>query len=184
VNWIDALPIVLVIVYGVLGLFTGVVRRLIGLVAVYLAFVGATNMGLQAGGIMQQQSSNLEIPDGRIYGFFGIAIAVIVIVEVAAQLASSQIQIGALVFNRVLGLILGLATAVLLTVVVTHELQAAGNPFGGGALDPLQSEIRSGIQGSHIAVPMVSAFGKPIVSIFHLALPSDPQIYFSQSPVS
>jgi Colicin V production protein len=184
VNWIDALPIVLVIVYGVLGLFTGVLRRLIGLVAVYVAFLGATNMGLQAGGIMQQQSSNLETPDARIYGFFGIALAVIVIVEVAAQLASSQIQIGALVFNRVIGVILGLATAVLLTVLVTHELQAAGNPFGGGALDPLQGQIHSGIQGSHITVPMVNAFGKPIVSIFQLALPSDPQIYFSQSPVS
>jgi Colicin V production protein len=183
VNWIDALPIVLVIVYGVLGLFTGVLRRLIGLVAVYVAFLGATNMGLQAGGIMQQ-SSNLETPDARIYGFFGIALAVIVIVEVAAQLASSQIQIGALVFNRVIGVILGLATAVLLTVLVTHELQAAGNPFGGGALDLLQGQIHSGIQGSHITVPMVNAFGKPIVSIFQPALPSDPQIYFSQSPVS
>ena len=182
-NWIDALPIVLVIVYGVLGLFTGVLRRLIGLVAVYVAFVGATNMGLQAGGILQN-SSNLETPDARIYGFFGIVIAVIVIVEVAAQLASSQIQIGALVFNRVIGVILGLATAVLLTVLVTHELQAAGNPFGGGALDLLQGQIHSGIQGSHITVPMVNAFGKPIVSIFQLALPSDPQIYFSQSPVS
>jgi Colicin V production protein len=183
VNWIDALPIVLVIVYGVLGLFTGVLRRLIGLVAVYVAFLGATNMGLQAGGIMQN-SSNLETPDARIYGFFGIALAVIVIVEVAAQLASSQIQIGALVFNRVIGVILGLATAVLLTVLVTHELQAAGNPFGGGALDLLQGQIHSSIQGSHITVPMVNAFGKPIVSIFQLALPSDPQIYFSQSPVS
>ncbi len=182
-NWLDVLPIVLVIVYVVLGLFSGVLRRLIGLVAVYIAFVGATNMGLQAGGIMQQ-SSTLETPDARIYGFFGIVIAVIVIVEVAAQLASSQIQIGALVFNRVIGVILGLATAVLLTVLVTHELQAAGNPFGGGALDPLQEEIRGGVQGSHIAVPMASAFGKPIVSIFQLALPSDPQIYFSQSPVS
>jgi hypothetical protein len=183
VNWLDALPIVLVIVYGVLGLFTGVLRRLIGLVAVYVAFVGATNMGLQAGGILQN-SSTLETPDARIYGFFGIVIAVIVIVEVAAQLANSQIQIGALVFNRVIGVILGLATAVLLTVLVTHELQAAGNPFGGGALDPLQEQIRGGTQGSHIAVPMASAFGKPIVGIFQLALPSDPQIYFSQSPVS
>jgi Colicin V production protein. len=183
VNWLDVLPIVLVIVYVVLGLFSGVLRRLIGLVAVYIAFVGATNMGLQAGRLIQQ-SSTLETPDARIYGFFGIVIAVIVIVEVAAQLASSQIQIGALVFNRVIGVILGLATAVLLTVLVTHELQAAGNPFGEGALDPLQDEIRGGVQGSHIAVPMASAFGKPIVSIFQLALPSDPQIYFSQSPVS
>jgi hypothetical protein len=181
-NLLDVLPILLVVVYGALGLFTGVLRRLIGLVAVYLAFVGATNMGLQAGGILQQ-SSSLETPDARIYGFFGIAIAVIVIVEGAAQLASSQIQIGALVFNRVIGVILGLVTAILVSVLITYELQAAGNPFGGGNLDPMQLSIRDAVRGSHIAVPLVSAFGKPIVTIFQLALPTDPQIYFSQSPV-
>jgi Colicin V production protein len=182
VNWLDALPIVLVIAYGALGFFTGVLRRLIGLVALYLAFVGATNMGLQAGGILQQ-SSNLETPDSRIYGFFGIVIAVVLIVEGAAQLASSQIQIGALVFNRVLGVALGLVTAVMLSILITYELEAAGNPFGGGALDPLQQGIRGSVQGSHIAVPLVSDIGKPIVTIFRLALPGDPQIYFSQSPV-
>jgi Colicin V production protein len=183
VTWLDAVPIVLVVAYGALGLFTGAVRRLIGLVAVYLAFVGATNMGLQAGGILQQ-SSSLETPDARIYGFFGIVIAVIVIVEGAAQLANSQIQIGAFVFNRVLGVILGLTTAILLTVVVTYELKAAGSPFGGGQLDPLQIEIHSAVQGSRIAVPIVNAIGKPIVTVFQLALPSDPQIYFSLNPVS
>jgi hypothetical protein len=183
VNWLDALPIVLVLAYGAIGFFTGVLRRLIGLVALYLAFVGATNMGLQAGVIMQQ-SSSLVTSDSRIYGFFGILIAVIVIVEGAAQLASSQIQVGALVFNRVLGVILGLSTAVLLSVLVTYELKAAGNPFGGGTLDPLQQSIRDGIKGSHVAVPLVSAVGKPIVTIFQLALPADPQIYFSNGPVT
>jgi len=59
VNGLDLLPILLVVVYTALGLFTGVLRRIIGLIALYLAFVGATNMGLQAGGILQQ-SSNLE----------------------------------------------------------------------------------------------------------------------------
>jgi Colicin V production protein len=183
VNWLDALPIVLVLVYGVLGLVTGVVRRLIGVIALYLAFVGATNMGVQAGGILQQ-SSSLAIQDGRIYGFFGIAIAVIVIVEGAAQLASSQIQVGALVFNRVLGVVLGVITAIVLSVLVTYELKAAGNPFGGGALDQFQQSIRAAVQGSHIAVPLANAIGKPIVTIFQVALPGDPQIYFSQSPVS
>ncbi|HZK73433.1 MAG TPA: CvpA family protein [Clostridia bacterium] len=182
-NWLDALPIVLVIVYLALGFFTGVLRRVIGLIALYLAFVGATNMGLQAGGIMQT-SSNLEIPDSRIYGFFGIVIAVIVIVEVVAQLANSQIQVTALVFNRVLGVIVGLATAIVLSVLITAEMEAAGNPFGGGALDPLQQQIRDAVQGSHLAVPLVSAFGRPIVTVFQLALPADPQIYFSQSPVN
>jgi hypothetical protein len=183
VNWLDVLPIVLIVAYVALGLFTGVLRRLIGLVALYLAFVGATNMGLQAGGIMQQ-SSNLETPDARIYGFFGIVIAVIVIVELAAQLANSQIQIGALLFNRVLGIAIGLVTAIILSILVTYELEAAGNPFGGGALDPLQGSIRDAVRGSHIAVPITNTVGKPIEVIFQLALPNDPQIYFSQSPVS
>jgi len=182
VNWLDIVPIVMLIGYVALGFFTGVLRRLIGLVAVYLAFVGATNMGLQAGQILQQ-SSNLETPDSRIYGFFGIVIAVIVIIEVAAQLAGSQIQIGALVLNRVLGVLAGLATALILTVLVTYEFEAAGNPFGGGALDPVQQTIRDAVRSSHIAVPVTSAIGKPIVTIFVLALPTDPQIYFSQSPV-
>ena len=182
-TWLDALPIVLVIAYAALGLFTGLLRRVIGLIALYLAFVGATNMGLQAGGILQQ-SSNLETPDARIYGFFGIVVAVILIVEAAAQLASSQIQVGALVFNRVLGIIIGILTAVILSVLITNELIAAGTPFGGGALDPLQASIRDAVHGSHVAVPLTHAIGKPIVTIFGLALPADPQIYFSQSPVS
>jgi hypothetical protein len=183
VTWLDVLPIVLVIVYAALGLFGGLLRRVIGLIAVYLAFVGATNMGLQAGGILQQ-SSTLETPDARIYGFFGIVIAVILIIEVAAQLASTQIQVGALVFNRVLGVIFGVITAVVLSVLVTNELIAAGSPFGGGALDALQASVRDAVQGSHLAVPVTHAIGKPIVTIFGLALPADPQIYFSQSPVS
>ncbi|HEY8855188.1 MAG TPA: CvpA family protein [Candidatus Dormibacteraeota bacterium] len=182
-TWLDALPIVLVIVYAALGVFTGLLRRVIGLIALYLAFVGATNMGLQAGGILQQ-SSNLETPDARIYGFFGIVVAVILIVEAAAQLASSQIQVGALVFNRVLGVIIGLVTAMILSVLVTNEMIAAGTPFGGGALDQLQASIRDAVQGSNVAVPLTHAIGKPIVTIFGLALPADPQIYFSQSPVS
>src|ERR1700681_4704144 len=106
-TWLDVLPIVLLIVYAALGVFTGLLRRVIGLIALYLAVVGATNMGLQGGAILQQCAAP-QIPDARIYGFFGIVIAVILIVEAAALLASSQIQVGALVFNRVLGVVVGL----------------------------------------------------------------------------
>jgi hypothetical protein len=182
-NALDVLPIALVIAYGALGLFTGALRRLVGLVAVYLAFVGATNMGLQAGGLLQQ-SSSLETPDARIYGFFGIVIAVIVIVEAASQLANSQIQVGALVFNRVTGVVIGVVTAIVLSVLMTYELEAASNPFGGGALDPQQLQLRDAVKGSHVAVPLVSAIGRPIITIFQLALPADPQIYFSNNPVT
>lgn len=120
-TWIDLVGIVLIIAYGVGGFFTGVVRRLIGFIAVYVALLAATNMGLQAGLILQQ-TSNFEVPDGRIYGFFGIVIAVLVIVEGATQLAHSQIQIPALALNRSLGVIVGVVTGVFLTVVCVYEL--------------------------------------------------------------
>ena len=181
-NWLDVLPIALVIVYVALGFGSGVVRRLVGIIGVYVSFLAATNMGLQAGGLLQQ-SSNLETPGARIYGFFGIVVAVIVIVEGAAQMAHGAIQIEAIVLNRVLGVLVGVVTAVLLSVVITYELEGAANPFGGGALDVLQLRIRTTVQGSHVAVPLVKSVGKPIVSIFQPVLPADSQIYFSSGLV-
>jgi hypothetical protein len=182
-TWVDAIPIVLILAYAVLGYLTGVMRRLIGLVSLYLACIAATNMGLQAGYILQQ-SSSYGTADARIYGFFGILFAVIIVIDGAAQLANSQIQLQAVMFNRVSGVIVGVLTGLLLSVLVTYELQAAGNPFGGTVLDATQQSIRDGVNGSHVAVPLVRAFGKPIVSIFQPVLPSDPQIYFGPGPVN
>ena len=182
-NLLDLLPIALVIVYVALGFFSGVVRRLIGIIGVYVSFLAATNMGLQAGNLLQQ-SASLEIPDARIFGFFGILFVVIIVVEGAAQLGQGAIKIEAIVLNRVLGVLVGLISAVLLSVVVTYELEAAGNPFGGGALDLRQQQIRDAVRGSQLAVPMVKSIGKPIITIFQPVLPTDPQIYFSSSPVS
>jgi hypothetical protein len=119
-TWVDAIPIVLLVVYAALGYFTGVMRRLIGLVSLYLACFAANAMGLQAGSILQQ-SSSYGTADARIYGFFGILFAVIIVIDGAAQLANSQIQLQAIVFNRLSGVIIGLVTALLLSVLVTYE---------------------------------------------------------------
>jgi uncharacterized membrane protein required for colicin V production len=181
-TWIDYLGISLLIIYTFGGFFTGVIRRLIGLVALYIALLAATNMGLQAGGILQQ-SSNFNVADGRIYGFFGILTAILVIVEAATQLAHGQIQIPALVFNNALGAVIGLITGVVLSVIVVYELGAASAPFGGSQLDPVQQHIRDAYQGSHIVVPIVNQIHKPIISLFAPALPPDPQIYFGPNPV-
>src|SRR5216684_1075466 len=180
---IDLMLIVLIIGYAVLGYFTGVIRRLAGLVALYAAFVAATNMGLQAGAIMQQ-SSAVATPDSRIYGFFGLVFFVLIVVEGASQLVHNQIQLQAIVFNRASGAVIGVLTAVLLSVLLTYELQAAGNPFGGTTLDPLQQNIRDAINGSHLAVPLRNAIGRPIILVFDPVLPADPQIYFGPGPVT
>jgi Colicin V production protein len=182
-NWLDVLPIVLVIAYGVLGYFSGVLRRGIGLIALYVAFLAATGMGLQAANILQQATS-LETPDARIYGFFGILVLVLVLIEGAAQLANSQIQIAAIVWNRLSGVVIGVLTALLLSVLLVYELQAAGNPSGGGQLDDMQAQVHDTVKNSHLAVPIVNSVYKPIVAIFQPVLPSDPHQYFSRGPVS
>jgi len=182
-NWIDIFPVVLLIAYGVGGFFSGVVRRMIGLLALFLACWAATNMGLQAGGILQQ-SSNFETADARIYGFFGIMLAVLIIIEVATQLAHSQIQLPALVLNRTLGAVLGVLTAILFSFVVIHELEAAAQPIGGAQLDQLEQEIRDTIKGSAVMVPVADKIGRPFVAAFQPFLPNDPQSYFGPGAVN
>ena len=183
-TWIDLFPIVLIIVYGVGGIFTRLVRRIIGLVTLFVATWAATNMGLQAGGILNQTSSFPQISDARIYGFFGIMAAVLIIVEGATQLAHSSLQLPAIVLDRTLGGVVGVITAIFLSVVVVYELGQAANPIGGVQLDPLQQNLRDAVHGSLFMVPLVNSVGKPIIALFSPLLPVDPQIYFGPGVVS
>ena len=181
-TWIDILPIVLLLAYGGGGYFSGLIRRFIGLVALFIALWAATNMGQQAGAILQQTSS-FEAADGRIYGFFGIIAFVLVIVEAATQLAHSQIQIQAIILNRTLGTALGVLTAILLSVVVVYELEAAANPIGGAQLDSVQVNIRDAVRNSFFMVKLVDAVDRPVLALFSPLLPPDPQIYFGPGQV-
>jgi hypothetical protein len=182
-TWVDFIPLVLIVVYGVLGYVTGVLRRIITLVGLYIACIAATGMGLQAGNLIQQGSS-VELPDARIYGFFGLLFVVLIAIDGAAQLAHRQIQIEAIVWNRLSGVIVGVITALLLSVVVIYELDAAGHPSGSGQLAGAQAQIRAAVDGSRIAVPLVHAIGGPIIAVFQPALPFDRHQYFSRGPVS
>jgi Fe2+ transport system protein B len=176
-------PIVLLIAYGVGGFFSGLIRRFIGLAALFIAVWAATNMGLQAGGILQQ-TSNFEVADGRIYGFFGIIAAVLIIVEAATQIAHKQIQIQAVVLNRTFGTALGVLTAILLSFVVVFELGQAANPIGGSQLDSLEANIRDAIHHSLYMTSLVNSAGRPIIALFQPLLPGDPQVYFGPNPIN
>ena len=182
-TWLDVLPVVLIIVYAALGYLTGVLRRGIGLVALYVALLAATGMGLQAGGILNQAAA-LETPDARIVGFFGILLAVLILIDGAAQLAQAQIRIEAVYWNRASGVALGVVTAIMLSVVVVYLMVAAGNPSGGGELSGLQAQIHDTVKNSRLVVPLVNNVGKPIIAIFSPVLPNDPNQYFSRGPVS
>src|SRR5579864_2798865 len=182
-SWIDLFPIAALIFYGVGGWFTGMIRRFIGLVALFVGFWAATNMGIQAGGILQQ-TSNFDTASGKIYGFFGLLIAVLVIVEVATQIAHKQLQIQVIVLNRTLGAILGVATAIVFSVVSVYDLEQAANPIGGGQLDPVELGLKNTVHNSLFMVKLANAIDGPIIAIFSPFLPGDPQVYFGPGPVS
>lgn len=183
-TWIDVFPVLLLIAYGVGGYFSGLIRRFIGLAALFIAVWAATNMGQQAGAILTQTSSVNEVADGRIYGFFGMIAAILIIVEVATQIAHKQIQIQAVVLNRTLGTALGVLTAILLSYVTVYELGAAANPIGGSELDALQGNIRDSIHNSLYMTKLVNATDRPIIALFQPLLPGDPQVYFGPNPVN
>ena len=182
-SWLDVFPIVALAVYAVGGFFSGMIRRFIGLVALFAAFWAATNMGVQAGGILQQ-TSNFDNASGKIYGFFGILFAVLVIVEVATQIAHKPLQIQAIVMNRSLGAALGAVTAIVLSIVVVYELVQAANPIGGGQLDAVELGLKSAVHDSLYMVKLSNTASGPVIALFSPFLPPDPQVYFGPGPVS
>ena len=182
-TWIDVFPVLALAVYAVGGVFSGMIRRFIGLVALFAAFWAATNMGVQAGGILQQ-TSNFDNASGKIYGFFGILFGVLVIAEVATQIAHRQLQIQAIVLNRSLGAALGALTAIVLSIVVVYELSEAANPIGGGQLDAVELGLKSAVHDSLYMAKLTSAVGGPVIALFSPFLPPDPQVYFGPGPVS
>lgn len=177
-TWVDLVPIGLIVIYGVGGFFTGVVRRLIGLIALYVACWAATTMGQQAGGILQQSGAATAKPDASILGFFGILIAVLVIVEVATQLAHQQVQLPGILFNRTFGAVVGVVTAILLSLIAVYEFGQAANPFGGPQLTSLEQHLRDGIDHSLYAAKLANKVGPPVLGLFSPVLPGDGEIYF------
>jgi hypothetical protein len=109
---------------------------------------------------------------------------VLLVVEVATQVAHSQLQLPAIILNRTLGTLLGVVTAILLSVVVVYELGAAAKPIGGAQLDGLQLGIRDAVNHSLFMTKLVNAIDPPIIALFSPLLPGDPQIYFGPGPVN
>jgi len=180
-TWLDAVPIVLIPIYLVLGGFTRIVRRAIGFVALYLGCFAANSMGLQSAGILTTSYPSLSTPDARIYGFFGILAAVIILVEGAAALLGKQLEV-VIAFNRALGLAAGLATGIALAVVITLEFTGAASPEGDGLPDSLQISVRQIVHDSKVAVPISNALGKYVEVLFKPVLPANPNAFFGPGP--
>ena len=65
---VDIVPILFILAYAAGGFFSGLIRRFIGLIALFVAVWAATNMGIQAGGNDTVVRNNSGANGGVAYG--------------------------------------------------------------------------------------------------------------------
>lgn len=176
----DLVVLLLIAVYAILGYFTGVIQRVIGLVGLYIGCVVATFMGVQGGSIVQQYSPNTSVPDSRLIAFLFFLFFFLLLVEGAATAVHNQIQLSVIMLNRSTGVLVGLLTAALLTVVLVYVLAGYAQPLGSGAVDDLQIKVRDSVAKSQIGLPLAKALS-PTLIVFDAVLPRDPKTYFGVS---
>jgi uncharacterized membrane protein required for colicin V production len=174
----DLVIIVLVVAYAALGYWTGVIRRVIGFVALYLGFFAATQSSPTAASVVLQAFPGWAVPDALMLGYFGVVAIVLVVVEVIASLWHGQLQLAAVVVDRGTGAIVGALTALVGASLTLGLLLGASQPVQGSP-DGAQIQIHDAIRKSVVGPALVSSVGPAAKLIFALVIPNDPPTYFN-----
>lgn len=173
----DILILVVILGYAVFGYLTGLVRRVVGFLAVYLGYFIATSIDPTTANVTLQAVA-WTVSDALIAGYFAVVVAVIVVVELFATLYHRQIQIAAVVLDRLTGLVIGAATGALGAAVALTLLAGAAQPTEGSP-DGAQIQIGDAIRKSAVAQAVLTTIGKTSATIFAPAIPASPGSYFS-----
>jgi uncharacterized membrane protein required for colicin V production len=175
---LDLAAVILVLIYAALGWWTGTVRRVIGLVAVYIGLLVAFNMAVQGGGILEQWQPGMSVADARFLSWIFFLALMLLVFEGAATAVHAQVQVAVLAFNRGVGVLIGLVTSVVLITALVYMLAGFGKPVGKQP-DRLQINVRDAVTNSSLALPLARAAGDFILPLLNAALPRDPQAYFT-----
>jgi len=175
---LDLAALLLVLIYVALGWWTGTVRRVIGLVAVYIGLLVAFNMGGQGGGIVEQWQPGMSVADARFLSWTFFLALMLLVFEGAATAVHTQLQVAVLAFNRGAGVLIGLVTSVVLITALVYMLAGFGKPVAKQP-DRLQINVRDAVANSSLALPLAKAAGDFILPFLNAALPRDPQAYFT-----
>jgi uncharacterized membrane protein required for colicin V production len=176
---VDVLVVLLVAAYAAVGYYSGLIRRVLGVVVLYLAFWIATNMGAKGGDMIVQANPSLAVQDSRIFAFFGFLILVVVVVEGMATAYHDLLQVSVVALNRASGVFIGVVTGLTAATLCVYLLGAASNPPGGGP-DALQAGIKSNVGNSALGRPLLKSVGPSVLFFFHPVVPYNPQVYFEK----
>jgi uncharacterized membrane protein required for colicin V production len=175
---LDLLMVVLVLLYALVGWYTGTVRRVLGAAVIWISLWLAYNMGQEGGAILVQNQGTLPVADARLYAWLFFLVLLIVVLEGAAIALGNRLQVAVVAFNRGIGLLVGAISGLGLAVAITYMLTGFAQPLGGQA-DRVELSARDMVNGSHLAVPVTNGqLGKLLLVLLSGTLPHDPSSYF------
>jgi uncharacterized membrane protein required for colicin V production len=174
----DLAIIVLTLLYFGLGYWTGVVRRVIGVIGLFLAFFAATASGPTAANVVLQVYPTMTVSDAFMLGYFVVVVIVLAIVEVLASFYHGQLQLAAILVDKGSGAVIGAITALVGASVVLWLLLGASQPLQGSP-DGAQIQVHDAITKAIIAPVLVGPVAKLTKVVFSPVIPNDPTTYFN-----
>jgi uncharacterized membrane protein required for colicin V production len=180
-SWFDALTVLLILLYLLVGYASGLIRRVIGFIGLYLGIFVATYAGHAGVSVLRQADPLLQVQDAKIYLFFGALVLVVLLVEVIGSLYHQEVQVSLVALNHGSGALIGAVTGFVATVLLWILLGAAASPLGG-SLTSAQVHLRDQVQGSYLGPKILKPAAGAIRQTFSPVLPSDLSTYFNGSP--
>jgi uncharacterized membrane protein required for colicin V production len=180
-TWFDVLVVVLILGYLIVGYYTGLIRRVIGFIGLYLGILAGTYTGHAGVGVLRQADATLAASDAKIYLFFGALAIVVVVIEVVASLYHQEVQVSLVAVNRGSGALIGGVTGFIAAVLCWILLGAAASPLGG-SLTSAQVHIREQRHGSFLGPRMLQPAVGAVQATFGPVLPHELDTYFNGSP--
>jgi uncharacterized membrane protein required for colicin V production len=175
---IDLGILVLIAAYAAFGWWSGLIRRVVGFVAVYIGFLAGTQAGPTAANVILQALPGWAVPDALTAGYFLLVVVVVVVIEVLASFYHRRLQLAAMVFDRPTGAVVGALTAVLGVTVALYLLLGGAQPVEGSP-DGNQIQTIDTIRKAVLAPALVKTIGRASVILFSPVIPDDPNTYFN-----
>jgi hypothetical protein len=163
--------------YVGLGYYSGLIRRLIGALTIYFAFLAATNLNTGVSQAILNFEPFTAAPDARLYAYLLVMVVILLAVEGLAAGYHDRLQVATVPLDRLTGAILAFVAGVILIGFLMAVLNGYAFPLGGSPTDN-QVKLRTA-SASSVLVPVFVNAVKPLRGFFYLALPADPQTFFT-----
>lgn len=161
-NWFDFLLILLLLSGMALGYAQGLIRQVIGLLALYVGLVVATQFFVPLTQLVSRVTLNPPNTLTNALSFFSILLLALLILNILGQDAYRQFRFKLFpLFDHLGGMILGVASMWVIITVSISVLTFAINTQGWGNAEGYRLILNNGIDNSRIA--QVTATTLPMI---------------------